>query len=242
VSDERLRARSRSFGSAAELYDRVRPSYPVEAARWLLGDAPRRVVDLGAGTGKFSRLVASLGHDVVAVEPDAAMLRTLEATSRGVKTLLGSAEGIPVPDASVDAVVAAQSYHWFASDEARAEIARVLRAGGVFGPIWNTRDDSVPWVAELTRSVLQDDGASSDHTGIGSFGTLFGAVERAEFRHSAIQTRESLRDLVRSRSKYLVGDANERREMDETVATITRELPASFELPYITIAYRAARL
>ena len=71
VDRERLRARRLSFGPAAQLYERVRPSYPAEAARWILGESSLRVVDLGAGTGKFSRLLASLGHDVVAVEPDA---------------------------------------------------------------------------------------------------------------------------------------------------------------------------
>jgi SAM-dependent methyltransferase len=242
VSDERLRARSLSFGAVASLYERVRPSYPVAAARWILGERPGRVVDLGAGTGKFTRVVASLGHEVVAVEPDPAMLAALEAATPGVRAVPGSAGAIPLPDASVDAVVAAQSYHWFDSDGSRVEIARVLRPGGVLGPIWNLRDDAVPWVAELTRTVLEEDGTSADERAIESFGPLFGAVQRAEFRHSAEHDRESLRDLVRSRSKYLVADEAERRRMDDAVDAIAAGLPEAFELPYVTIAYRAARL
>ena len=125
------------------VHDEIRPSYPPEAVRWMLGEAPVRVVDLGAGTGIFSRLVASLGHDVVAVEPDDGMRARLAESSPGVTVVAGSAEAVPLPDASVDAVVAAQAYHWFDNDEARLEIARVLRLGGVFAPIWNIRDESV---------------------------------------------------------------------------------------------------
>src|SRR6202034_3215475 len=79
--------RRTSFGSAAGLYDASRPSYPPEAVRWMLGETPLRVVDLGAGTGIFSRLVASLGHDVVAVEPDAGMRARLAEMSPGVPVL-----------------------------------------------------------------------------------------------------------------------------------------------------------
>ena len=158
--DERQRlfeARRLSFGAEADLYERARPSYPPEAAGWMLGENPLRVVDLGAGTGKFTRVVAALGHQVIAVEPDPGMRARLAERSPGVAVLAGSAEAIPLEDGSVDAVVAAQSFHWFDSAEARAEIARVLRPGGVFAPIWNVRDDSVPWVAELGRRVLEGD-------------------------------------------------------------------------------------
>src|SRR2546422_8646843 len=110
---ELFQRRRSSFGAAAELYDRIRPSYPADAVRWLVGDEPRRVVDLGAGTGIFSRLLASLGHEVIAVEPDDGMRAKLAATSPGVAALDGSAESIPLPDESVDAAVAAQAYHWF---------------------------------------------------------------------------------------------------------------------------------
>src|SRR6266516_2596897 len=159
--DELFQRRRSSFGAAADLYDRIRPSYPPEAVRWLLGDEPRRVVDLGAGTGIFSRVLASLGHEVLAIEPDEGMRAKLASTSPGVTALPGSAESIPLADESVDAVVAAQAYHWFDHDAAHAEIARVLRPGGVFGPVWNVRDESVDWVAELTRQASLDDGSGS---------------------------------------------------------------------------------
>ncbi|HWB22929.1 MAG TPA: class I SAM-dependent methyltransferase [Gaiellaceae bacterium] len=234
--------RRTSFGPAAELYDAIRPSYPPEAVRWMLGEAPLRVVDLGAGTGIFSRLVASFGHDVVAVEPDSGMRARLLAASPGVTPLAGSAEAVPLPDASVDAVVAAQAYHWFDNDAARLEITRLLKPRGVFAPIWNVRDESVDWVAELsTAAMLEGDGTTSQEYKEPEyeFGPLFLPAERAEFRHSTTHTTESLLELIHSRSLYLIADEAHRAQMDAGVRAVTRELPPTFELPYVAVAYRA---
>jgi SAM-dependent methyltransferase len=233
--------RRTSFGAAASLYDAIRPSYPPEAVRWMLGEAPLRVVDLGAGTGIFSRLVASLGHDVVAVEPDRGMRTRLMATSPGVTVLPGSAEAVPLPDSSVDAVVAAQAYHWFDNDEARLEILRLLRPAGVFAPIWNIRHESVPWVAALSRAaMLEGDGTfSREYRGQGyEFGPLFAPPQRAEFPHSVAHTTETLLTLIQSRSLYLIADEARREQMNAGVRAVTQELPPTFELPYIAVAYR----
>src|SRR5436309_15901895 len=104
-----------SFGPAAARYDRIRPSYPTAAVRWLIGDAPVRVVDLGAGTGILTRQLVALGHDVTPVEPDPQMAALSGA-------VIGSAEKIPLPDGAVDAVVAGQAYHWFDRERAHPEI------------------------------------------------------------------------------------------------------------------------
>jgi SAM-dependent methyltransferase len=241
--DELFQRRRSSFGAAADLYDRIRPSYPPEAVRWLLGDEPRRVVDLGAGTGIFSRVLASLGHDVLAVEPDDGMRAKLASTSPGVTALPGSAESIPLADESVDAVAAAQAYHWFDHDVAHAEVARVLRPGGVFGPVWNVRDESVDWVAELTRQASPDDGSGSvwvyqDR----GFGPLFGPVESARFRHSTLHTVDTLVALVQSRSYYLTADEATKDRIETAVRKLASRLPETFELPYVTEVYRARRL
>jgi SAM-dependent methyltransferase len=123
-----------AFGPAAGDYEAARPSYPPEAVALLereLGVGPgARVCDLAAGTGKLTRLLASTGADVVAVEPVPGMRDQLLATTPGVEVLDGTAEAIPLPDGSVDVVTVAQAFHWFRFDEALAEIARVLRPGG----------------------------------------------------------------------------------------------------------------
>jgi SAM-dependent methyltransferase len=239
---EAFEQRRTSFGAAADLYDAIRPSYPPEAVRWMLGEAPLRVVDLGAGTGIFSRLVASLGHNVTAVEPDVGMRARLAAASPGVTVLEGSGEAIPLPEASADAVVAAQAFHWFDNENAHREIVRVLEPGGVFSPIWNIRDESVPWVTALTHAaMLEGDGTTSqDYQRTGyDFGPLFHCPERAEFPHSSSHTTETLLTLIRSRSLYLIADEAERERMNAGVRAVTRELPPVFELPYIAVAYRA---
>jgi SAM-dependent methyltransferase len=221
------------FGPAADLYDRVRPRYPVEAIRWILGDAPLRVVDLGAGTGILTRQLVALGHDVVPVEPD---------TRMGLRgALAGSAEKIPLPDATVDAVVAGQAYHWFDWERAHPEIARVLRPGGVFGPLWNDRDESVPWVAALSYLV----GGSDQPTEVDP-GELFGPVEQRTWRHSTIQTPGTLVDLMRSRSYYLTASPERQAALEDAIRHLCATHPdlagrAEFELPYITRAFRTHR-
>ncbi len=92
----------------------------------------------------------ALGYDVLAVEPDPGMRAVAERSSSPGRTAAGSAEAIPVPDASVDAVTAAQAYHWFDPEPALAEFARVLRPGGHVAIVWNSRDDRVPWVRDLS--------------------------------------------------------------------------------------------
>jgi SAM-dependent methyltransferase len=241
--DDAIERRRLSFGPAADLYDSVRPSYPVEAVRWMLGSTPRRVADLGAGTGIFSRVLASLGHEVVAVEPDAAMRRKLVARSPGVEALAGSAEAIPLDAESVDAVTAAQSHHWFNRDEAYAEIARVIRPGGVFGPIWNVRDESVDWVAELSQRVGLEDGTASSRLRQRrtEFGPRFEPAQAAEFRHSVSLDAATLLELIQTRSRYLTAEADEQARIRTTVAELTSRLPERFELPYLTWALRASR-
>jgi ubiquinone/menaquinone biosynthesis C-methylase UbiE len=131
VSEERVHQAARGFEQAADAYERARPTYPQAAVAWLCERLAvrrgRRVLDLAAGTGKLTRSLVAAGADVVAVEPIAAMRERLPPE---VEALDGTAEAIPLPGASVDAVTVAQAFHWFDAEPALAEIHRVLRPGG----------------------------------------------------------------------------------------------------------------
>jgi SAM-dependent methyltransferase len=148
---------ARGFALVPDVYERGRPMYPFEAVRRLVrevGIGPQsRVLDLAAGTGKLTRLLAQLGADVVAVEPVDAMRDRLAEMIPSATALTGTAEAIPLEDASVDAVTVGQAFHWFDGDAALAEIHRVLRPGKRLGLIWNVKDESVEWVRLLSEII-----------------------------------------------------------------------------------------
>jgi SAM-dependent methyltransferase len=149
------------FSREAATYGRGRPEYPAELAGWLASTlrlAPGcTVADVGAGTGKFTKLVAATGARTIAVEPVAAMRAQLAALA-GVQAVDGTAQALPLKDASLDAIVCAQAFHWFARTEVLDEFARVLRPGGRLGLVWNVRDESVDWVARITRLITPYEG------------------------------------------------------------------------------------
>ena len=238
---------ARSFGAAAGAYDRFRPGYPADAVQWAAGGpAPRHVVDLGAGTGILTRALLALGHRVTPVEPDPGMRARLDAATAGVTALDGTAEAVPLPHGAADTVVVGQAYHWFDRDRAHAEAARVLRAGGVFAPLWNLRDEAVPWVARLTAIVDAERGEQGVEDDVGSFGPLFGPVERAEFRHRTTHTADSLVGMITTRSYYLTAPPGRRAELEAAVRDLVATHPdlagrQTFALPYRTVVFRAVR-
>ena len=158
------------FSRAAVSYGRGRPGYPEALLAWLqqkLRLGPETTaVDLGAGTGKSSQLLLRTGAHVLAVEPVDAMRVQLLQSLPGLTAIAGTAQSMPLEDASVDAVVCAQAFHWFANREALQEIHRVLRPGGKLGLVWNVRDESVEWVAAITAIMAPYEGdAPRFHTG-----------------------------------------------------------------------------
>jgi SAM-dependent methyltransferase len=138
-----------SLGSVAEDYDRYRPSPPPPALDWLIPDDAEAILDLAAGTGIVTRELIGRAGRVVAVEPDERMRAVLAARCPEAEVLAGRGEDIPLPGASVDAVVISAAWHWLDPALAVPEITRVLRPGGHLGVLWTSRDDRVPWVAEL---------------------------------------------------------------------------------------------
>jgi ubiquinone/menaquinone biosynthesis C-methylase UbiE len=230
-----------SFGGVAEAYDRGRPSYPVEAVQWMLGEEPQIVLELGAGTGKLTEVVASLGHDVHATDPDAAMLQILERRVPGVRTAQAGAEEIPLADGSVDVAIAAQAFHWFDLDRALPEISRVLRPGGRICLVWNTRNEKIPWVRRLgaligTQEQLRDPAQAL------IFSELFGFVEDREFTHWQTIDRHSIQDLVLSRSNVAVLGKDARAAKLAEVLAFYDEFGRGMDgmqLPYTTRCFRA---
>ena len=244
LADEDRRGRAASFGDVAEAYERSRPWYPEEAVRWLVSVEPLDVVDLGAGTGKLTRSLVALGHRVSAVEPLPEMLSHLRDAVPGAAAVQGGAEAIPLEDCSADVVVVAQAFHWFDHGPALREIARVLRPGGRIGLIWNVRDESEPWVAELSDAMVGRTGVDRGAGAPIEASALFGPVEQETFGpHAQEVDRQTLRELVLSRSYCAALSEDERRPVFARVDDVfdRHERDGVIRLPYLAACFRASR-
>lgn len=232
------------FGEATDAYGQGRPGYPAAAVTWMLGIKPLTVLDLGAGTGKLTVQVVAQGHHAVAVDPDASMLAMLNEALPDIDARVGTAEEIPLPNASVDAVVVGQAWHWFDVSVASREVARVLRPGGALGLVWNIRDESVPWVAELTRAMHSSVAEEFIADGGPSVGAPFTSLESRVFAWESPRSREALVQMVHSRSYYIAADAEGRASIDSRVDDVLAGVPeletsGTVDLPYLTHAYRS---
>jgi SAM-dependent methyltransferase len=230
-----------SFGAVADAYDRSRPSYPREAATWLVGTRRADVLEVGAGTGKLTEQLVALDHRVVATDPLGEMLRHLATRLPGIPVARAAAERIPLRARSVDAVVSAQAFHWFDAEQALPEIARVLRPGGHLALVWNLRDERIPWVKRLGRLIgTQEQQNDPTHALLSSH--LFGFVETTTFRFWQPLDRARLRDLVLSRSNIATMPDIEReqvlRKVDDLYAEYGRGADGML-LPYLTHCYKA---
>jgi len=241
--DPNARGPYTAFAEVAGAYERGRPGYPEEAVRWLAGDERCDVVDLGAGTGKLTCALVELGHRVTAIEPLPEMLERLPAAAPGAFAILGSAEVIPLPDTHADVVTCAQSFHWFDHRVALPEIARVLRPGGRLALVWNTRDEEEPWVARLSAIIGSETVEEGDTARVIDASGLFGPVETAVFRFEQLLDRETLLDLVLSRSYCAKLPPAERKPILEAVGRLYDEEadPGGLRLPYLSECFRAKR-
>ncbi|MFD6694411.1 class I SAM-dependent methyltransferase [Micromonospora aurantiaca (nom. illeg.)] len=257
MDEDARRRHSSSFGAAATAYAEHRPDYAHAALRWALEPAPGvRVLDLGAGTGKLTATLAEVSDDVTAVEPDPAMLAELRRTLPDVRALAGSAEAIPLPDSSVDAVVAGNAMHWFDMAVAGPEIARVLAPGGVLAGLWNVVDDRVDWVAGLAavsgsaaigpRDTPASWRAATAGMHLPKTGEArFGSPEQAEFPHGQRRTADSLVETLATRAGMLVMPERERTEALDRIRAYLASRPETadgeFTLSMLTCVLRVRR-
>jgi SAM-dependent methyltransferase len=250
------KAAAEGFESASDAYDRGRPSYPAGAVAHLIDKlgitSDSRVLDLGAGTGKFTQLIFPTAANIVAVEPVSAMRKKLASLLPTLKILSGTAENIPLPDESLDAVVVAQAFHWFDGPKALPEIYRVLKSRGRLGLIWNLRDESVEWVSKLTSITdPYEKGAprykSGEWKAAFEGNSLFTPLEAAHFRHIQSVSPETVIDRIASVSFIAALPYSERRLVLEQVRVLVQTHPmtkkkATIDLSYMTDVFWAQKI
>lgn len=249
-------AAAHGFSQAAPTYARGRPGYPPQTRAWLQDDLSLRAgkvaLDLGAGTGKFTRTLLTTGARVIAVEPVAQMFEQLTCATPDAEALKGDAEHIPLADAAVDAVVCAQAFHWFATGAALAEIRRVLKPGGVLGLIWNVSDESVDWVAKLMLLLTPYEGDTPGY-GRGQWRKLFpaagfGPLREQHFPHGHTGSpQQVILDRVSSISFVAALKVAERERLMAGVRELIEATPAlagrnEVTFPYVTAAHHLVRL
>lgn len=239
------------YSREAGKYETGRPDYPPALLPWLgetLGLGPQGpVLDLGAGTGKFTRLLVSAGvpaAHITAVEPVPAMAERLAAALPTVRTLAGSAEALPLPDGAVTVVTCAQSFHWFANPQALREIHRVLQPGGRLGLIWNVREERVDWVAAITALITPYEGdAPRFHTGawrrpFESPDCPFGPLQVRHFAHvHRGPFEEVVVNRIRSVSFIAALPAAEQARVVAALRALPSQYPA-LQAPEIAFPYR----
>jgi ubiquinone/menaquinone biosynthesis C-methylase UbiE len=232
---------ARGFQAGAAAYEIARPGYPDEAVATLANQVGitkgTTVCDLAAGTGKLTRRLVELGASVTAVEPVEAMRAQALATVPTVTVVDGTAEAIPLPDASVEVVTVAQAFHWFDADAACNEIARVLKPDGALAILWNERDERTAWVAEMSRIIRWHERTVSryqhvDWAEIVGASQRFTALEEHAVGWEQPMTREVLADRVRSISYIAVMPPAERERLAAEVTALVARLPEPFGLPY----------
>jgi SAM-dependent methyltransferase len=236
------------FGNGS-LYDSARPEYPAEAVEFLVAtlelDVSAHVLDLGAGSGIFSRQLLPYVARVTAVDPSESMRAALRETSPRIEVLEGRDTQIPMADSNVAAVFAAQAFHWFDVDRALAEIHRVLIPGGGLGLLWNERDESVEWVSDLGRA-MQWDRRQPYRVGMDFSEQIrrgtFGDIERRQFAHSQLLDHEALYRRVLSTSYISLMEKPEQDDLMRGVERVVVRLPEPVSLPYVTDVYRARAL
>jgi len=246
---------SRGFAPTTELYEKIRPDYPDAAVDILVRELGigrgRIVVDVGAGTGKLTRLLTRTGATVIAVEPLAEMRERLAETVPLAVPFDGTAERMALRDGSAHAITVAQAFHWFDGDRALAEFHRVLTTGGRLGLIWNVRDRRTPWVAAFDALVDAVDPDRPDHqTGKWRAAfertALFGPLHEGEVAYSQTLAPDEIVERAATVSSIASLADDERERVLDRFRDLAATHPdvrgrESVTLPYLTKVYWAER-
>ncbi|MGD1171440.1 class I SAM-dependent methyltransferase [Mycobacterium seoulense] len=245
--------RATSFGSIAEDYDGLRPRPPRQAVDWLVPPRCGVAVDLGAGTGLFTRALAGRAAEVIAVEPDARMRAVLTERSPDVRAVEGTGESIPLPDATADAVFVSSAWHWMDPQRAVPEIGRVLRDGGRFGLIWTSRDRDVYWVRDLdllpgedTPEAESPDRFRRRHENVAlPDPQIFHNVARSTFTFTRTMKLDDVVAMVGTYSRLIMASPDERAERLANARTALHRRFADAEaidIPMQSRCWRADRI
>jgi SAM-dependent methyltransferase len=246
-------SRRLSFGSVATDYDRYRPPPPPQALDWLIPSGAQAILDLAAGTGVVTRELIGRAARVIAVEPDERMRAVLADRCPQAEVLAGRGEDIPLPAASVDAVVISAAWHWLDPARAVPEITRVLRPGGRLGVIWISRDDRVPWVEEFNAFARESREADSPEGGLGDRrrrrrvefppGTPLSSAEERLVEFSVPMTKDQLVGLLGTYSGIITLEDDARADFSRRVrAFLDRQPWDRVDLPLICRCLRSTRL
>jgi SAM-dependent methyltransferase len=246
LSGVRVHPLAEQFDGVGARYERGRPVYPQAAVDHIaatlgIGTAST-VVDVGAGTGKMTRLLVPTGARVVGVEPLAGMRAEFERVLPDVEVRDGTADALPFGAGEADAIVVASAFHWFATPAVLAEFHRVLGAGGGLALVWNRRDTSQPWTAEVGRILeARDDGhpryASGKWREAFAATDLFTEPERVEFSFEQPMTADTLVDRMLSISFVAALPAADRAEVEARLRAVAAPLGPQFAFPYSTHVY-----
>ncbi len=236
------------FNKSAAAYEKGRPDYPKSIIDFLIREfslgSSKRILDLAAGTGKFTRLIQRCGGEVIAIEPLEGMRKQFMLKVPDIKVMEGTAEQIPLPDASVDVVTVAQAFHWFSHEKALQEIHRVLKPDGSLVLIWNVRDESTEWIADLSKLIQAHESSTPQYRhgkwkDVFKKSALFRPLKLTQFKHSQTVNEQLVLDRVASISFVGAMEDVEREKLLDQVRQLVHEHPqlkgkCEFEFPHLT--------
>ena len=250
-------AAQQGFSAAAQLYQQVRPNYPQELVAWLKEELRlsehSSAVDLGAGTGKFLPYLKQVTTNIIAIEPVSEMLEQLKIVHPEVQTVQAKSEQIPLNPQSIDAVLCAQAFHWFANIETLQQIHQTLKPNGHLGLIWNQRDESVDWVKALADLLVPLEGDTPRyHSGQWklafqhqSLFKLSSEKKLSQMQRGTVENVVSKRLLSTSFIAMMSNEQQQRlkQQFENLVFEYTGKRPQDeIDFPYVTYAYHFNKL